>query len=59
MRFHEPDVREAYRRGARDCYESLIATLKDYQAREVGAWLDELDKWEDGEPPLPPDALFG
>ena len=59
MRFHEPDVREAYRRGARDCYESLIATLKVHQAREVKAWLSDLDNWEDGEPPLPPVGLAG
>jgi hypothetical protein len=59
MRFYEPDVREAYRRGARDCYESLIATLKAYQAREVEAWLTDLDGWEDGDPPPPPLGLSG
>lgn len=59
MRFHEPDVREAYRRGARDCYEGLIATLKAYQSRKVEAWLSELDAWEDGEPPQPPFGLAG
>ena len=59
MRFHEPDVREAYRRGARDCYESLIATLKAGQAREMEAWLRELDGWQDGDPPPPPFGLKG
>jgi hypothetical protein len=59
MRFHEPDVREAYCRGARDCYESLQATLKVYQAREVQTWLSELDAWEDGEPPQAPVGLSG
>lgn len=59
MRFHEPDVREAYRRGARDCYESLIQTLKVRQAREVEAWLSELEGWEDGDPPMPPVGLSG
>ena len=59
MRFHEPDVRDAYRRGARDCYEGLIATLKAYQAREVEDWLSELDGWEDGDPPPPPIGLSG
>ena len=59
MRFHEPDVREAYRRGARDCYESLIATLKSRQAQEVEVWLSELEAWEDGDPPSPPSGLYG
>lgn len=59
MRFHEPDVREAYRRGARDCYEGLIATLKVSQAREMEAWLRGLDEWQDGDPPPPPFGLKG
>jgi hypothetical protein len=53
MRFHEPDVREAYRRGARDLYEGLAQGLKPQQARKIEAWLNELDAWEDGEPPAP------
>jgi hypothetical protein len=56
MRFHEPDVREAYRRGARDTYEGLAAGLTRSKAREFEAWLDELEAWQDGEPPLPPQA---
>jgi hypothetical protein len=59
MRFHEPDVREAYRRGARDCYEGLIATLKTRQARQIETWLNDLDGWEDGDPPPPPVGLAG
>ena len=59
MRFHEPDVREAYRRGARDCYDSLIATLKADQVRQMQAWLGELDDWDDGDPPPPPFGLKG
>jgi hypothetical protein len=57
MRFHEPDVREAYRRGARDSYEALSSCLKPHQIDEVEAWLSELDGWEDGDPPLPPIRL--
>ena len=53
MRFHEPDVREAYRRGARDLYERIVTGLKAQQAREIDGWLNELDTWEDGEPPSP------
>ena len=59
MRFQEPDVREAYRRGARDCYESIVAVLKARQVRELEAWLSDLDKWEDDDPPLPPAGLGG
>lgn len=54
MRFDEPDVREAYRRGARDCYEGLAVNLKAPQARAMTEWLTELDSWEDGDPPQPP-----
>jgi len=55
MRFDEPDVREGYRRGARDCYESAIGGMKPRQAREIEKWLKELDAWEyDDPPPAPP-----
>lgn len=54
MRSHEPDVREAYQRGARDCYESIIGALKPCQVQEVEAMLSELDAWQDGDPPPPP-----
>lgn len=57
MRFDEPDVREGYRRGARDCYESAVAGLKARQCREIEAWLKELDAWQDGDPPPPPLGL--
>ncbi len=56
MRFDEPDVRDAYRRGARDCYESVIAGLKPRHERELEKWLVALDSWEDGDPPS---ALLG
>ena len=46
MRFDEPDVREAYRRGARDCYEGLTGRLTKRQARQFEAWLKELDAWD-------------
>ena len=54
MRFDEPDVREAYRHGARDCFEIVQAELKARKAREVEKWLSELEAWEDGDPPAPP-----
>jgi hypothetical protein len=54
MGFDEPDVRDAYRQGARDLYESIVGGMRPRQAREREAWLRELDKWEHGEPPPPP-----
>jgi len=54
MRFDEPDVREAYRRGARDAYECAAAGIRQTEARKIKAWLDELDGWRYSDPPLPP-----
>lgn len=54
MRFDEPDVRDSYRRGAHDLYESVVAGLKPNHARAIKAWLEGLDAWEEGEPPHPP-----
>jgi hypothetical protein len=54
MRFDEPDVREAYRRGARDCYENVQLQLKARKARDIEAWLNQLDVWQDDDPPPPP-----
>lgn len=57
MRFDEPDVREGYRRGARDCYESAVGAMKARRADEIEAWLSELDVWQDDDPPPPPPGL--
>lgn len=54
MRFDERDVREAYRRGARDCFESLANSLTKRQARQIEAWLKDLDNWEYSDPPNAP-----
>lgn len=54
MRFDEPDVREAYLNGVRDCYEVVVAGLTRQKTREVEKWLSELDAWKDGDPPEPP-----
>ncbi len=56
MRFDEPDVREAYRRGARDCFESVASGLSSRKARAIEGWLQELEAWEDSDlsPPAPP-----
>lgn len=54
MRFDETDEREAYRRGARDCFESIAGRLSQRQVREMEAWLKQLDAWEHSEPPAAP-----
>jgi hypothetical protein len=54
MRFDEPDTREAYRRAARDCFESLQGDLSQARCREYATWLEELETWEEFDPPLPP-----
>lgn len=56
MRFDEPDVREAYRRGARDCLEALASGITTRRVREIKKWLGELEAWQDDEPPSPPTA---
>jgi hypothetical protein len=54
MRFDEPDTREAYRRGARDLYESIARDLARSQVRNIEAWLEELETWQEFDPPPPP-----
>jgi hypothetical protein len=54
MRYEERDEREAYRSGARDCFESLAKELGVRRTRQIEAWLKDLDGWEYGEPPSPP-----
>lgn len=54
MRFDEPDAREAYRRGARDCFESLANELTKRQARQIETWLKDLDTWDYSDPPPAP-----
>lgn len=54
MRFDEPEARAAYRLGARDCYESLAGGLSRQRAREFEAWLEELETWQEFDPPPPP-----
>lgn len=53
MRFDEPDVREAYRRGARDCLDSIARSTSGRQIHALEAWLKELEAWEDSDDPPP------
>jgi len=54
MRFDEPDVREAYRRGAHEFYEAVKTRLKPAHARKIEKWLSDLDGWEHEDPPAAP-----
>lgn len=54
MRFHEPDVRDAYRLGARELYDAVSERMKSQHVRAIEQWLAELDSWDDGEPPATP-----
>lgn len=55
MHFNEPDVREAYRQGARDCFESFVrSTVPSRQRSLIEAWLQRLNDWQDSEEPPPP-----
>ena len=58
MRFGDPIVREAYRRGARDAFDSMIVGLSAPDARALEEWLDDLDAWQVGAPP-PPLVIYG
>ena len=52
--YGDPDVRNAFRDGARQMYESLVIDLEPRQERAVRQWLAELDSWIGGPPPPPP-----
>jgi hypothetical protein len=43
MKFGDPLVREAYRRGARDSYESAFMNLPAPDALAIKEWLTTLD----------------
>jgi hypothetical protein len=54
MKFGDPAIRAAYRRGARDAYESVFSRLDATVERELTDWLSNLDHWQEGDPPDPP-----
>jgi len=54
MKYDEPDVREAYRRGARDGLDILADRLTQRQLSQIEAWLEELEVWQDSDPPPGP-----
>jgi hypothetical protein len=54
MTFDDPAIRAAYRRGARDAHDSAMMTNGPPDARAIDEWLDDLDRWDKGEPPPAP-----
>ena len=48
------EARAAFRRGARQAFESCINHMDARNKRAVAAWLAELDDWHGGDPPEPP-----
>ena len=52
--FDDPMIREIYRRGVRDAYESACTYLPPARCRVMEDWLTELDLWHGGNPPRPP-----
>ena len=54
MRFDEPDTREAYRRGARDLFECVAGALTPNELRVLEAWFEEVENWQEFDPPHPP-----
>jgi len=50
----EPKAREAFRQGVRDAFESSVIHMDAREKRAITEWLDELDEWQDGEPPAAP-----
>ena len=47
-------AREAFRRGAREAFDSCVIRMDPRQKAAVTQWLDELEEWDEGEPPAAP-----
>ena len=54
MWYDEPKAREAFRQGARDAFESSAIHMAARERRALTQWLDELEEWDEGEPPAAP-----
>lgn len=54
MRFDDSNIRDAYRRGVMDAYEAACIHVPATRRVAVDAWLNDLQDWEGGEPPAPP-----
>jgi hypothetical protein len=56
VHFDDPLVRAAYIRGARDAYDSALVGMSAADARALEEWIGDLDAWDGGNPPPPPNA---
>ena len=55
MWFNDSDARAAFRRGAREAFDSCVIHMDARQKHAVTTWLAELEDWDGGdEPPEPP-----
>ena len=54
MWHNEAKAREAFRQGARDAFESCVIHMHPRQKAAVAQWLADLEKWDEGEPPVGP-----
>lgn len=50
----EPKAREAFRQGAREAFELSAIHMVARERRALTQWLDELEEWDEGEPPAAP-----
>ena len=50
----QPMAREAFRRGAKEAFESCVIHMDARDQRALTQWLRELDDWDKGEPPTAP-----
>ena len=50
----DPKAREAFRQGARAAFESSVIHMGARERWALTQWLEELEKWDDGEPPASP-----
>jgi hypothetical protein len=55
MQFDHPEARTAFARGAKAAFESVTFYIPTRERNALMAWLEQLDQWQSGDPPAPPD----
>jgi len=56
VQYDDPLVRAAYIRGAHDAHDSSVLSMLPADAQAMEQWLSDLDAWDGGNPPPPPNA---
>ena len=56
MSYDDPHVRRGYIHGAKAACESLVFYIPTRERDALLAWIEQLENWSDGEPPVPPNA---